>query len=277
MLKINLCVILGSYNGALYLENQLDSLLAQDYKYYKVLIRDDGSSDRTLHIIKDYEKKYPDTFTVLDDGLGNLGSSACFMKLLEHAKGYEYIMFCDQDDVWLPNKISTSLSAIRGMENEFGSQVPLMVFTDLRVVDEHLDEIHASFWKSQRLNPSVADDWKKLLAQNVVTGCTMILNREAREISLPFALPEMVHDQWIAVNVANHGHVGYISEQTILYRQHANNVVGAHSNMIKYFWGKVMSLSEIISFYFRAANHFKEVSWVHLMYLKLKISLKRLW
>lgn len=269
-------VLIATYNGDHYLTEQLDSLLAQDYKGFKVLIRDDGSSDHTLHIIKDYEKKYPDTFTVLDDGLGNLGSSTCFMKLLEHAKGYEYIMFCDQDDVWLPNKISTSLSAMREMEKEFGKHIPLMNFTDLRVVDEHLDEIHASFWKSQRLNPSIANDWKKLLAQNVVTGCTMILNRKAREVSLPFELPEMVHDQWIAVNVAKYGHVGYTPEQTILYRQHANNVVGAHSNMIKYFLKKTLSLSEVLSFFFRAANHFKEVSWFHLVFLKIKISMERL-
>jgi len=254
----------------------VDSLLKQANKNLKVLIRDDGSSDNTLHIIKDYEKKYPETFTILDDGLGNIGSSACFMRLLEHAKGYEYIMFCDQDDVWLPNKISSSLSAIREMEKEFGKHVPLMNFTDLRVVDDHLHEIDVSFWRSQRLTPAIAENWWELLAQNVVTGCTMILNSKAREVSLPFVLTEMVHDQWIAVNVAKHGHVSYIPEQTILYRQHANNVVGAHDNMIKYFFEKILSISEVLSFFFRAANHFKDVSWFHLVFLKIKISMGRL-
>jgi glycosyltransferase involved in cell wall biosynthesis len=272
----NINILLATYNGENFLNNQLDSLLVQSEPSFKVLIRDDGSSDSTLDIIKGYERKYPEIFQVLDDGLGNLGSSACFMKLLEHADEYSYIMFCDQDDVWLEDKVSSALGEIQKLESVHGADVPLLHFTDLKVVDESLDEINSSFWDSQGIDPDIAQNWQCLLAQNVVTGCTMILNQKAREVSLPFSLPEMVHDQWIAVHVAKYGKISYSHNPTLLYRQHQSNVVGAHKNLSTYLLKKAVSPLAVLKFFYRASQYFGDVSVGRLIWYKFTTNIRRI-
>ena len=269
-------ILLATYNGEMYLREQLDSLLQQGTDCFTVFIRDDGSTDRTLEIISEYCTKYPDRFIHIVDKLGNLGSSSCFMHLLSLADSYDYIMFCDQDDVWLPNKVTLSLAGIQELEEKFGRDVPLLCFSDLQVVDQHLNEIDSSFWASQRLDPNITKDWYRLLAQNVVTGCTMIINRAAREVSLPFVLTEMVHDQWIAVNVSKIGSVGYLSQPTMLYRQHGRNVVGAHKNIAYYLTCKIADFLDIVRFYIKASRHFKEVGVIRLFWYKVMINVRRL-
>lgn len=275
MVGDGLVVLIATYNGERFLGKQFKSLLQQDVEKFSVVVRDDGSTDGTVDVIADYCMRFPERFTQVKDSLGNLGSSQCFMKLLEYAEAYRYVMFCDQDDVWLPSKVSSSVKAIKGLEEKHGNDMPLMHFTDLKVVDEKLNEISPSFWRSQRLDPTITNDWEKVLAQNVVTGCTMILNQRAREVCLPFKLPEMVHDQWIAVNVAKYGMASFSSEPTILYRQHSTNVVGAHVNIPKYLFLKFKDIVNIIFFYRRATACFGDVSVLKLAVHKLVISLRR--
>ena len=271
MLKIS--ILLSTYNGEKYLKEQLDSLFLQTYNDFNILIRDDGSTNKTKYILNEYEKNYPNKVQIIEDGIGNLGSSKSFMKLLEYSSDCEYVMFCDQDDVWLPEKIEMSINKIKELEVESNKNIPLLVFTDLTVVDEKLNIINKSYWNYQKLIPSITNDWKKLLSQNVITGCTIIMNKKAKEVCLPFTLEMMIHDQWIGVNVSKYGKIGYLNEQTILYRQHGNNVEGAHNYGIKYVLNKLMKLQNNFAYFKAASNHFKDITIFKLTVNKIFINI----
>ena len=269
-------ILLSTYNGEKYLKEQLDSLFLQTYNDFNILIRDDGSTNKTKYILNEYEKNYPNKVQIIEDSIGNLGSSKSFMKLLEYSSDCEYVMFCDQDDVWLPEKIEMSINKIKELEVESNKNIPLLVFTDLTVVDEKLNIINKSYWNYQKLIPSITNDWKKLLSQNVITGCTIIMNKKAKEVCLPFTLEMMIHDQWIGVNVSKYGKIGYLNEQTILYRQHGNNVEGAHNYGIKYVLNKLMKLQNNFAYFKAASNHFKDITIFKLTVNKIFININRL-
>lgn len=273
---MKITILLSSYNGEKYLKEQLDSLFAQTYKNFQIIVRDDGSTDKTKYILNEYEKNYPNKVQIIEDSIGNLGSSKSFMKLLEYSSDCEYVMFCDQDDVWLPEKIEMSINKIKELEVESNKNIPLLVFTDLTVVDEKLNIINKSYWNYQKLIPSITNDWKKLLSQNVITGCTIIMNKKAKEVCLPFTLEMMIHDQWIGVNVSKYGKIGYLNEQTILYRQHGNNVEGAHNYGIKYVLNKLMKLQNNFAYFKAASNHFKDITIFKLTVNKIFININRL-
>ena len=267
-------ILMSTFNGERYLGEQVRSILDQSFAEFRLIVRDDGSTDGTLELIEEFCCK-DERIKLLSDGEGNLGLRRSFMRLLETSVS-EYFMFADQDDVWLPEKIERSLEAIQKLENSAGKEFPLLVFTDLKVVNEQLETIDDSLWHYQRLRPEISQDWKRLLAQNVVTGCTILANRAAARAALPFALPEMMHDHWVAVNAARHGKIGYISEPTVLYRQHSANAEGSRDFGLKYAAGKSLGLGARAAFYKKAAAHFGDVSAAKLMGLKAAENLKRL-
>ena len=271
MVKVD--VLISTYNGEQYIREQLSSLFSQTYHNFKVLVRDDGSNDNTIQIVKEFVAEYSNKINIIEDDFGNLGSSISFMKLLESSVS-DYIMFCDQDDVWLPNKIEVTLNKIQDMEEKYFDQ-PLLVFSDLTVVDNELNTINDSFWSYQKIDPNIVYDWKNLAAQNVITGCTIMLNRKAKNCCLPFELPFLLHDQWTGVCVSKVGEVGFIEEKTLLYRQHNRNVAGAQNYGIRYLYSKINELRNIIKYYKSASKYFKEVSVFELLYRKIKINLIR--
>jgi glycosyltransferase involved in cell wall biosynthesis len=266
-------ILMSTFNGGEFLDEQLDSILVEDAVDLRVLIRDDGSTDRTIDILSGRAEK-DGRIRLIKDELGNLGPAASFMKLLEASEA-DHFMFADQDDVWLRGKIASSLERIVQMAAECSAGTPLIVFTDLTVCDSDLKVVEQSFWKYQRLDPEIALAWKKLLAQNVVTGCTMIGNAAARAVSLPFALPDMMHDHWVAVNAARSGKVAYLPEQTVLYRQHGANAEGAKDFDTKYAAGRLAGIFERYRFYKKAARYF-DCSAAGLMFFKIRENLRRL-
>ena len=264
-------ILMSTYNGARYLAEQIDSILAGSFADFRLMIRDDGSVDDTPARIAEYASA-DDRITVVSDTFGNLGPSGSFMYLLELSNA-PYFMFADQDDVWLPDKIERSYEQMAEKESP---GLPHIVFTDLSVVDEGLNPISDSFWSYQRLDPRIAFDWRDLLAQNVVTGCTIIGNAAAREAALPFALPEMMHDHWVAVNTVRGGSVSYIREPTVLYRQHGDNAEGGHRFGAKYAAERTGSPLVRWRRYQRAARHFGGISPVELAVRKTRLNLRRL-
>lgn len=268
-------ILLSTYNGEKFLVEQLESVFAQSFQDFTLVVRDDGSTDATLEMLEEFVLKYPQRIRVLDDGLGNLGSSASFMKLLEFSDA-KYMMFCDQDDVWMSDKVEVTLLEMLRLDVGDATEMPLLVFSDLKVVDSSLNIMADSFWEYQKMTPDIAHEWKKLLAQNVVTGCTMMINQKAKECSLPFALKMMVHDQWIGVNVAKYGRVSYIDTKTILYRQHDNNVEGANSYGYRFILQKLKKITKIYANYVKFAHHFKDISARELLVEKFVINLKRI-
>lgn len=257
MTKHNISICMSTYNGARYIHQQIDSLLSQGYQDWKLFIRDDGSSDNTMNIVKGYVLKYPDKINLINDTLGQLGTSLSFGKILE-AVDSDYYMFCDQDDVWLEQKIQVSLDLMKTTENGYPDK-PILVHTDLRIVNAELKTISKSMWKYQGISPDVGNDADKVVFQNVATGCTVIINRKAKEVSLPVPKEAVMHDWWIAINVAKHGKIVYVPDQLVLYRQHPNNLVGAKKTPIIGLWlffKNLFSLKKRILNYYRMVKKY---------------------
>lgn len=219
---------------------QLNSIIEQTYKSWKLFIRDDGSTDGTVEIIKRYVRQYPGKIRLLSDMEGHLGASESFFRLLKDADA-EYIMFADQDDVWLPNKITVSLQKIKEMELKYAVDMPLLVHSDLKVTDTDLNVLSWSFWRYQHLNPQASVVFSRLLMQNTVTGCTMLINDTLRRRISTAQEGIIVYDWWIALIAAAFGKIGYTEQPTVLYRQHTNNAVGAKSWGWKYIVDTALS------------------------------------
>src|SRR4030043_545994 len=188
-------ILLTTYNGEKYLSQQIDSIIAQPCKDWQLLVRDDLSTDNTVNIIKNHTRRYPDKIRLIEDNK-HLGLVRNFEALLKSAQS-EYIMFCDQDDVWLPNKVELTLNAMKEAEQTWPN-TPLLVHTDLKVVDETLTPITESFWRLHGISPESDCRLKKIIYRNIVTGCTAMINKKAKEISMPFPPEANIHDWWIA-------------------------------------------------------------------------------
>lgn len=223
-------ILISTYNGANYISPQIESIISQSYKDWVVYIRDDGSSDATKEIIKNYSVRYPNKI-IVDEDNNNLGAGKSFMHLLEVTEA-DYYMFCDQDDVWMSDKIERTLKKAQEMEQTFGKVSPIGVFTDLMVVDQNLNIIMPSLWKGDNRHPEyIHNFYKQWTNRHAAYGCTMLFNRAAKNIMFPFRQFEGVmgaHDTWIEYNLIKRGHWDYLDEPTIYYRQHTSNVIGAN-------------------------------------------------
>ena len=134
-------ILLSTYNGKRFLEKQLDSILAQTYTEWRLLIRDDTSSDSTRAILEKYQQLNPQKIILFPNNINkNIGVIKSFENLLE-CSNKEYIMFCDQDDIWLPNKIEVTLNTMKDLEAKHSTQTPIAVHSDLTLIDENENEI----------------------------------------------------------------------------------------------------------------------------------------
>ena len=219
----SVAVLLATYNGAAYLEELLESVLAQTHPSLHVYVRDDGSADRTREILRQYEGS---RLTVVLDDRGRLRSAGSFIELLSAARADIY-MFCDQDDVWLPTKVADAVALV--MANG-GIASPVLAHTDLVVVDRSLQVVSPSFHAHDGITMPSAQELRHLVVQNCVVGCTTAVTEELVARSrLRERQPGTVamHDWWLALYAACFGSVIYSGEARILYRQHGNNVSGA--------------------------------------------------
>ncbi len=218
-------VLLAVYNNENYLDEQLDSLLAQTYQNFRIIARDDCSTDRSRIILEKFALKYPEKITLIK-GTVNKGARGNFSHLFELAKN-DYAMFCDGDDVWLPNKIQDSLTLMKLCEGRYGLDTPLLIHTDLAVVDKTLQLLHPFFSIYSNLNPIAGAALNRLLPQNVITGCTMLINQSL--IRRVCCIPEqaIMHDWWIALIASIFGRIHFLPKATLLYRQHGKNDTGA--------------------------------------------------
>lgn len=268
-------ILISTYLGSKFVAEQLDSLLGQSYENICITIRDDGSNDSTLAIVESYSRKYPGKFNVLADK-ENLGSRKSFMRLLENSSA-DYVMFCDQDDVWYPNKVFDTFTEMLSLEEIYGKTYPLLVFTDLTTTDSRLNIVSSSLWQSQRLDPNITGNWKKLMAQNVVSGCTIMVNRNVKAFLQPFTGLNIFHDHLISVLVSKFGHIGWIDKPTIFYRQHDENVAGALKVDLLYAIKKLRELRGLFIFFMDASHCFKgEVNVIELIYYKFITNIRRI-
>lgn len=220
---MELQILLATYNSSRFLREQLESILAQDCRDFEVLIRDGGSTDDTLGIIGEYQRKYPETIRFLEQKQATALEN---FSVLLSASTAPLIMFSDHDDVWKPDKISSTLAKYREMEKAFGTETPILVFTDSEVVNEKLDPISPSMIRSQHLDPFHLT-LNRLILQNVPSGNTMLVNRALVDLALPIPRSAVMHDHWLTLAAAAMGKIGFLNEATLLYRQHGSNVYGA--------------------------------------------------
>lgn len=217
----SITIALTTCNGASFLRAQLDSIFSQTGVRTEVVVCDDASTDDTLTILREYASQYPLTYF---SNPARLGVVKNFQRAMQLCHG-DYVALADQDDVWLPDKLQLSLQALQQAEAE-AAGMPVAVVTDLKVVDADLHELHASFWAAQGLFPFESTTVEHLVARNFVTGCTLLMNRRAVDLVLPFPDQVVMHDWWIGLKIKRFGRLVPVARQTILYRQHGRNEVG---------------------------------------------------
>lgn len=231
-------ILLATYNGAAYLEEQLNSILNQSYMNWHLIVRDDCSDDETQKILQSYVIKYPDKITVYINENPSGSAKNNFIKLLRDVK-HEYVMFCDQDDIWDKDKIEQTLCHMWQLERdvETGSPIPILVATDLRVVTSEGEIIADSFLEYMNLPIKVT--LNRLLIQNNITGCTVLINRTLCEMLKKVRDVDaiLMHDHFAALTAVVFGKAAILNKSTISYRQHGNNLVGAiDARSISYMW-----------------------------------------
>lgn len=216
-------ILLSTYNGEQWLDALWESLLAQHWREWQLLVRDDGSTDHTIDIIKRWVIEQPEKVTFLADQ-EHLGSKASFNRLIA-ASDADYLCFCDQDDVWLPKKIQSLMIEMRSQEGKRSKRVPLLVHSDLLVTDSELNTLHASFWQFRKFKTNQPK--QDFFVQNTVTGCAALFNRAAAKLAFPTPRAAMEHDRWLALCVSWFGYIAALPMPLLKYRQHENNQIGA--------------------------------------------------
>lgn len=221
-------VLLATYNGGAFIAEQIDSLIAQSEPGWHLLVRDDASTDCTPQILAAYASKDA-RITVLPASRANQGTVANFDCLLRAAwdQGAAYVMLMDQDDVWLADKIERQKALMRAEEGRLGPGVPILVHSDLELIDGDGRTIHRSFMSFQHIRDEPSAPLRTLLVQNYVTGCTILANRPLLDAALPIPPAAMVHDWWLALVAATMGKISYDATPTVRYRQHRGNQIGA--------------------------------------------------
>lgn len=217
-------ILLPTYQGGRYLAAQLDSILFQTYSDWVVRWSDDGSTDDTVAILERYSLANPGRF-IRNQAPERQGSSRHFLWLMSKSEA-PWVMFCDQDDVWMPHKIAATLNVLTDVE----ASIPALAFTDMRVTDAHLKVLQPSFTQAQKLQPEkiLSMGLAAVCAQSMAAGCTMMLNRAACAVIPSMADYPYQHDHWLVIHVMAHkGLVHYLPLPTMDYRQHGSNEVGA--------------------------------------------------
>lgn len=231
---LKIVVLMSTYNGERFLKEQIDSLLAQDatgFAQVQLIVRDDGSRDHTVDILKQYQEE-----NKLDWYTGaNLGPEKSFMDLLCHAPEADYYAFCDQDDVWFPDKLSRAVNALSKVESQ---AQPLLYCTGFTATDADLNPIDMG--KSPLMRYT---DYAHALIYSTTLGCTFVFNHTARELVIQYNMNTnyvLMHD-WLTHKVVTlmGGTMIYDEKPSLYYRQHGSNVIGASTSGARGFLARV--------------------------------------
>lgn len=225
---VRIVILLGTYNGARFVEEQIKSIQGQTVNNWNLLVRDDASDDGTVELIAGLAKD-DERIQWAKNGQGRLGIVGNFGELLRiaHSEEADYIFLSDQDDVWTSTKIADQLTYLRKMEECYGENTPILVYSDLEIVDEKLRRIHPSFMSYQGLTHESRDPLRVLLTQNFVTGCATAINRPLLNLAVPLPPNVIMHDWWLALCGAACGQLAYLPQALLRYRQHGANQLGA--------------------------------------------------
>lgn len=225
MSKKKIIVLLSTYNGEHYLEKQLESILCQRTLHQvDVMIRDDGSNDGTIEILKSYEEKYSSRMKVFYEE--NIGYIKSFFALIQRAEGYDYYALSDQDDIWLEDKIEAAVTQCE----ERAYEGPLLYGSSSFLVNDQLEVMG----ETQKDLKGIT--WDNLLIQNFFPGHTQVFNdalckilKEDIDCSKIY-----VHDFWITYMAFLFGKAIFDNQSHTLYRQHGTNTVGFGRNRLEW-------------------------------------------
>lgn len=220
-------VLLSAYNGEQYISEQIQSILHQTHSAVSILIRDDGSTDKTVQLLDQWVTTHPDKIKLLKGT--NVGVVSSFFELLRAADAEaDYYCFCDQDDVWLDHKVE---HAIARLDSSIYTEVPAMVFTSTYLTDDELNRKGA--WPKP---PAQEPSFFNALYENIAIGATITMNRSARDLFINSQSVDsqkvLMHDWWFYLLVSAFGTVIYDNKPSMLYRQHNNNVVGGSNSLV---------------------------------------------
>jgi glycosyltransferase involved in cell wall biosynthesis len=223
--KIN--VLLASFNGERFLQHQLESILAQTHKEIIIHIRDDDSKDKTVTILEEYQLNHPNIKVTYGSNIGVIDS---FFTLLKEADpSCNYYAFCDQDDYWQSDKLARAINLLSKEDQE----KPLLYCSKVEFVDARLQHLGYSQTPSQI-------GFGNALVENIAAGCTIVINKKARDLILS-TKPQLVlmHDWWFYLVISAFGKVIYDENSYIKYRQHGGNTVGGSPSPIANFYRRI--------------------------------------
>lgn len=247
-------ILLPVYNGEKYLAEQIESILNQTNRDWILKIRNDGSTDGSQMIINEYCRTHSAQILDVTKEPENIGLIKSLNELSNEEPHGDYMMFADQDDVWLPNKIQLTMEKLKCCENSNQNE-PIMICTDAICVDESLNVISKSFFASQKFPADTFGDINRMIALNVIQGCTIILNRHAANIAFPIPAFMNVHDMYIGVSVRSSGVVEYLHKPTLLYRQHSHNELGSKEISLKYYMMRCLSAISTLRMIYRLRKY----------------------
>ncbi|MGV6818337.1 MAG: glycosyltransferase family 2 protein [Thiotrichales bacterium] len=217
-------VLIATYNGAEFLQAQLDSIANQSFQDFTVLIRDDGSIDETCELVSAHP--LAERITLLRNEGGLRGARLNFSALLEEAAQSDasYFALADQDDIWYPDKLALQVEALASRER--GEDLPQLVFCDATMINEDGQPIAPSFMRAQGLTAPSLEPLRTLLVHNVAAGNGMLFNRALLEAALPLPDAALMHDWWLMLVAGAKGDIHYIDSALLAYRQHQHNEIG---------------------------------------------------
>jgi glycosyltransferase involved in cell wall biosynthesis len=232
MANISISVAMCTFNGARFLSAQLESIAAQDRPPDELVICDDGSSDETLELVRDFERRFKIRTCLVVNGT-NLGSTRNFEQAIYLCQ-CQVVALADQDDVWYPHKLRRIEEAFLGSTEGRSAESPdgpVAVFSDADLIDTNDCPLDGRLWRAMRFTVAEQRSVQRgeaigvLLKHPVVTGATMAFRRELFDLLTP--LPSMeIHDRWISFLLATCGRVVGISEPLMQYRCHAGQQIG---------------------------------------------------
>jgi glycosyltransferase involved in cell wall biosynthesis len=239
-------ILLSTYNGEKYLEVQLDSICKQDYTNWKLLVRDDGSTDRTIQILNSFIQKYPQKILLHNDSDGNVGYSRSFSKLLKQSTA-DYVMYCDQDDYWHSSKTSTMLSIMLEKEAELPGMAHI-IFSDLQLTDSELNVTSPSLFKITRY--SEQKDMRIFFLKNYIPGCNLLFNKILLQQALKTDNIINLHDHWLLMVCSSVGKISFVNKPLIKYRIHSNNAIGFKGKRDSFLKDFQLSFKNILKYGF---------------------------
>jgi len=229
MKKKSVCIIMATYNGERFLKEQLDSILGQTYKDWMLFVSDDGSTDNTLKILKEYQEKLgKDKLIIAKNNRDKHGAKENFCFAIDNAPEADYYFFSDQDDVWKKDKVELQVREIQKLKG------PALVYCDAEIVDQDLKPVSKKTLSEQFTKMPKKHTLARSFLANRVAGCTMCLNKELLDAAKGLEASKIImHDFYIVLYALSYGSLKFLDKTLNFYRQHEYNVMGAGTDYVQ--------------------------------------------